>query len=90
MAVDFTQDMYRDLQKGLPEEFLRSFDQGLQHYFKANWGDAEQCLNEALKHKAEDGPTLQLMGVMKQYNMVPPESFSHADSNDNFHQLEGF
>ena len=83
--VDFTKPMYRELQDGLSEDFLRLFDQGLQHYLGGKrWDQARQCLEDALTIKDADGPTLQLLEVMDSYNMTPPQSFS-LSAAENYH-----
>lgn len=52
--------------------FQQTFTHAFQSYIKGQWSESKQMLQEGLKLKPEDGPTLSLLSVMQETNFKAP------------------
>jgi class 3 adenylate cyclase len=85
IPVNFQTDPeYAELIKGMHPQFHDTFAQGLQFYLDGNWGEAKAKLEVALTQKPEDGPALNLMNVMSEYDFNSPKSWPGYREMDNF------
>merc|ERR1711991_1239973 len=82
LPVNFKTDPeYAELIKGLNPQFHDTFAQGLQHYLDGDWEDAKRLLETALQQKPEDGPALNLMDVMSEYDFNAPKKLAWLSRN---------
>jgi len=71
--LDHTKGMSQ-LRLAFTQEFLESFEQGLQLYLQGRWPDARREMERTLELKPNDGPTKALMAVMGEWNwQTPPD-----------------
>lgn len=69
--LDHTKGMSQ-LRLAFTQEFLESFEQGLQLYLQGRWPDARREMERTLELKPNDGPTKALMAVMGECNWQTP------------------
>jgi hypothetical protein len=64
------------LQLGLPEDFVRTFNEASSLYIKGKWGRAREVLEQrVLKMAPEDKPAKVLLGIMKEHKFKAPEKW---------------
>ena len=54
------------------DEFYEYYNEGFDEFNFGNWKKAKRLLEEVLKIKNDDKPTLRMLDKMKQYNYVKP------------------
>lgn len=60
------------LRLGFTQEFLESFEQGLQSYLQGRWPTARREMQRTLELKPGDGPSKALMAAMEEWNWEAP------------------
>ena len=66
------------MRKAFTEEFYASFDKGLQSYLKGHWELSRQELEDTLKIKSRDGPSISLLNYMSEYGFIAPKDWKNS------------
>jgi class 3 adenylate cyclase len=66
----------RSMRSHITEEFISTFDKGMQAYIAGDWGDAKDWIEKALELKPQDGPSETLINVMSEEDFKAPSDWS--------------
>jgi len=66
----------QQLQRGLPDDFVKRFNEASYYYIHGKWGHARDLLEgRILKMKADDQPALLLCKIMKEHGWKAPKNW---------------
>lgn len=66
------------MRRNFTDEFYQKFDIGLKSYLRGSWGMAKEELEEALKAKPRDGPSISLLNYMSDFGFLAPENWMNS------------
>jgi class 3 adenylate cyclase len=73
LTADFKYDpLVPQLQAGLPEAFLKTWQEAIAMYTVGDWKTAKEKLEVVLELMPHDGPAERMMSVIQASNFVPP------------------
>ena len=58
------------------EEFQKTFSESIEDYISGKWSHAKEKLKYCIMLQPKDGPTLNLMNYMKQFEFLAPRNWS--------------